>query len=76
MTVPGFTKGELLEMSVQDALLIAMALNDALLELNMTSEALDELRRAARTVIAHHAEDVLARYAPEPERSASLKVVK
>jgi hypothetical protein len=67
--MPGFVRGEMLEMSVEDALAILLV-----------NAGDDELRQAARWVVERHAEEVAASYAPRtvpvPVPVRRLKVVR
>jgi hypothetical protein len=60
--MPGFMRGELLEMPIEDALAVLLV-----------NAGDDELRQAARWVVEQHAEQVVVSYAPRP--APRLKVI-
>jgi hypothetical protein len=74
--MPGTTRLEFYDMSVQDALSILAVDDDALLSsFGVTADAVAELRRAARVVVEQHAQCVALHYTPEPDERAALRVV-
>jgi hypothetical protein len=72
--MPGTVRGELFEMTVEDALTICVALDDTSVVLHIAAEELAELRAVARAVVEASADDVVRRYAKQQD--VGLRVVK